>query len=288
MNKKFLIIIGVVFCSIALIGGVIVTNSKIRMRDEENKIEENKTQTTNAEKEQEDKEDKKLKAEQEAERLKQENEQKISDLKIKKDALESKEITLKLQKNEEFMNYGFTQKYYELSNELSDLTDEIWDVEREIDKLEAKTFEVDYDALEDEMNEIVDNIKDNSIGNVDSNKKSFEFSNVFMFLPIIMFITVFISILVVSIKNFRNVGSMFSGNSTKDMLNDLSDVAVKMAKELNPTYKEFKCTNCNASLDPENTDIKKCNYCGAKLYKTVDTSHKHKNSTNHSNSYKTK
>ena len=288
MNKKFLIIIGVVFCSIALIGGVIVTNSKIRMRDEEQKIEENKTQTTNAEKEQEDKEDKKLKAEQEAERLKQENDKKIADLKSKKADLEAREITLKLQKNEEFMNNGFTQRYYELSNELSDLTDEIWDVEREISDLEDKTFDVDYDEIEDEMNEIVDKFKDNPIGNVDSNKKSFEFSNVFMFLPIIMFITVFISILVVSIKNFRNVGSMFSGNSTKDMLNDLSDVAVKMAKELNPTYKEFKCPNCNASLDPENTDIKKCNYCGAKLYKTVDTGHIHKNSSHQSNSHKSK
>lgn len=288
MNKKFLIIIGVVFCSIALIGGVIVTNSKIRMRDEEQKIEENKTQTTNAEKEQEDKEDKKLKAEQEAERLKQENDKKIADLKSKKADLEAKEITLKLQKNDEFMNNGFTQRYYELSNELSDLTDEIWDVEREISDLEDKTFDVDYDEIEDEMNEIVDKFKDNPIGNVDSNKKSFEFSNVFMFLPIIMFITVFISILVVSIKNFRNVGSMFSGNSTKDMLNDLSDVAVKMAKELNPTYKEFKCPNCNASLDPENTDIKKCNYCGAKLYKTVDTEHIHKNSSHQSNSHKSK
>lgn len=276
MNKKLLIIVCIV---LFLFGGGVIANNKIRSENNKNRIEEiakDKKEKAEIEKKaQEDKEKKRLEAEQEVERLKQENEQKISDLKVKKDALESKEITLKLQKNEEFMNYGFTQKYYELSNELSDLTDEIWDVEREIDKLEAKTFEVDYDALEDEMNEIVDNIKDNSIEHNDTVDKALKFSKVIFIFPIIIII-IFVVVITILAKSTRNVGNIFGANSTKDMLNDLSDVAVKMAKELNPTYKEFKCPNCNASLDPENTDIKKCNYCGAKLYKTVDTSNFHK------------
>ena len=294
MKKKFLIVIGVLLGVIALVGGGIVVHNKIQSNKEnkaieEKKLEEKKKKEEEKEKEklEAEKEKKKLEAEQEAQRLKEENDQKIADLKVRKSNLQAKEITLKVQKNEEFMNNGFTEKYYQLSNELSDLSDEIRAVEREIDDLEDNTFEPVYEEEDVDVGftDIEDFISDFTEDTQDETESIFEFSKYIFIIPLVVFITVFFVIVTIAIKSTKNFGSMIHGVSTKEMLNDLSDVAVKMAKDLNPTYKEFKCPNCNASLDPENTDIKKCNYCGAKLYKTVNTAHTHKNHSHTSNSH---
>ena len=204
---------------------------------------------------------------------------KLADLEAKKKDLEAKEISLKLQKNEEFSNNGFTQRYYELSNELEDIADEIWDVEREISKLENS---INLDEAVDIIDDITDMTENESVvSNDNSNKNSF--FDIFFIIPIIMFVVVFVFIIISIVRSSKHMSMMTNSTTTKEMLNDLSDVAVKMAKDLNPTYKEFKCPNCNAALDPENTDIKKCNYCGAKIYKTVNI-HNH----SHNDSHKTK
>lgn len=209
---------------------------------------------------------------------KEENDKKIADLEAKKKDLEAKEIDLKVQKNEEFSTNGFSKRYYELGNELEDITDEIWDIEREIDELENKTFDdVDNDTtdnINDFNNDVID-MMDDFNNEVVVERRSF-FDIVFI-IPIIMFIVVFIIIITTFVRSSKHISTMTNSTSRKEMLDELSDVAVKMAKDLNPTYKEFKCPNCGAALDPENTDIKNCNYCGAKLYKTVNThSHSHR------------
>ena len=309
MKKKFLIVIGVLLGVIALVGGGVVVHNKVQSNKEnkaieEKKLEEKKKKEEEKEKEklEAEKEKKKLEAEQEAQRLNEENDQKIADLKVRKSNLQAKEITLKVQKNEEFMNNGFTERYYQLGNELSDLSDEIRAVEREIDDLEDNTFEPVYEDEED-FTDVEDFISDFTEDTQDKTESIFEFSKYMFIIPLVLFITVFAVIVTIAIKSTKNFGSMIHGVSTKEMLNDLSDVAVKMAKDLNPTYKEFKCPNCNASLDPENTEIKKCTYCGAKLYKTVNTGHtnkshahkshshtssSHSSNTHDSNSHKTK
>lgn len=201
--------------------------------------------------------------------LKESKEEKISKLEKEKDELETKLAKLKGEQSAEFHANGFSEKYYLLGKDIDD-------VEEKIDSIE-----IDIDNLE----------------HVVTPDKLF---NVVPIIFIVIFVLAFIGIFATQILSFfgiaagaKHVSNMASGIHTKDMLNDLSDVAVKMAKELNPTYKEFKCPNCNASLDPENTEIKKCTYCGAKLYKTVDNSsvHKHhtnRNSTHDSEQHKTK
>ncbi len=188
-----------------------------------------------------------------------ENDKTIDDLEQEKDDLEVKLAKLKAEQSTEFHANGFSEKYYLLGDEIDDIQDEIWDIEKEINSLE-------FEAVVEEQKETT---KNNSI---------FKVSFVFL-IPVVMFVVVAIIIIMTFVRNSRNMTSLMNGNSTKEMLNDLSEVAVKMAKDLNPTYKEFKCPNCGAALDPENTDIKKCNYCGAKLYKTVNTDNNHSHKT---------
>lgn len=176
--------------------------------------------------------------------------EKIADLEVKKSDLEDQVVSLKAEWNKEFMSNGFSQRYYEIEKELKDISAEISNINSEILTLKL-------DSTSDEVDQ-ANNVVDDSV---------FSLTKVLFLVFIVIFVVAVVVIIFGFIKGSK---SMMTG---KDMLNDLSDVAVKMAKELNPTYKEFKCPNCGAALDPDNADIKKCGYCGAKLYKTVNTNH---------------
>lgn len=251
MKKKVIVVLSVVLVVAALIGGVVLINQK-QQAAKEKEIQQL----------QEQKEREKIIAEQERQKQQEENEQKLADLEAKKADLEAREISLKVQKHEEFMNNGFTQRYYEVDNELNTISKELIDIEFEISRLKDNTF-----------NDI-SSIVDNTVNRFDDNEERIDVSKFIFIVPIVMFVIVFIVIIVTIIRSSKNMSSMLNGTSAKEMLNNLSDVAVKMAKDLNPSYEEFKCPNCGSSLDPENTEIKKCEYCGAKLYKTVKKSEK--------------
>lgn len=187
------------------------------------------------------------------------NNAQLEELYASKEELENKEISLKVEKNQEFMSNGFSQKYYELENELKNVNAELTDIENKIDKIKNS------DVLDDFKNN-----NDNTTNLITENEHNNEF---IYFIPFIIFGVAFIVIIISIIFSAKKIGS-FSTNSTKDMLNDLSDVAVKMAKDLNPSYEEFKCPNCGSPLSAENEDVKKCSYCGASLYRTVNKNKK--------------
>ena len=186
----------------------------------------------------------------------QNNNAQLEELYASKEELENKEISLKVEKNQEFMSNGFSQRYYELEKELKNVNDELTDIENKIDKIKNS------DVLDDFKN----NNNDDTTDLITENEHNNEF---IYFIPFIIFGIAFVVIVISIIFSAKKVGS-FSTNSTKDMLNDLSDVAVKMAKDLNPSYEEFKCPNCGSPLSAENEDVKKCSYCGASLYRTVN------------------
>lgn len=183
------------------------------------------------------------------------NNSQLEELYASKEELENKEISLKVEKNQEFMSNGFSQKYYELENELKNVNDELTDIENKIDKIKNS------DVLDDFKNN-----NDDTTDLITENEHNNEF---IYFIPFIIFGIAFV-VIVISVIFSAKRGGSFSTNSTKDMLNDLSDVAVKMAKDLNPSYEEFKCPNCGSPLSAENEDVKKCSYCGASLYRTVN------------------
>lgn len=186
----------------------------------------------------------------------QNNNAQLEELYASKEELENKEISLKVEKNQEFMSNGFSQRYYELEKELKNVNDELTDIENKIDKIKNS------DVIDDFKN----NNNDDTTDLITENEHNNEF---IYFIPFIIFGIAFVVIVISIIFSAKKVGS-FSTNSTKDMLNDLSDVAVKMAKDLNPSYEEFKCPNCGSPLSAENEDVKKCSYCGASLYRTVN------------------
>lgn len=186
----------------------------------------------------------------------QNNNTQLEELYASKEELENKEISLKVEKNQEFMSNGFSQRYYELEKELKNVNAELTDIENKIDKIKNS------DVLDDFKN----NNNDDTTDLITENEHNNEF---IYFIPFIIFGIAFVVIVISIIFSAKKVGS-FSTNSTKDMLNDLSDVAVKMAKDLNPSYEEFKCPNCGSPLSAENEDVKKCSYCGASLYRTVN------------------
>lgn len=183
------------------------------------------------------------------------NNSQLEELYASKEELENKEISLKVEKNQEFMSNGFSQRYYELENELKNVNTELTDIENKINKIKNS------DVLDDFKNN-----NDDTTDLITENEHNNEF---IYFIPFIIFGIAFV-VIVVSVIFSAKRGGSFSTNSTKDMLNDLSDVAVKMAKDLNPSYEEFKCPNCGSPLSAENEDVKKCSYCGASLYRTVN------------------
>lgn len=185
----------------------------------------------------------------------QNNNAQLEELYASKEELENKEISLKVEKNQEFMSNGFSQRYYELENELKNVNTELTDIENKINKIKNS------DVLDDFKNN-----NDDTTDLITENEHNNEF---IYFIPFIIFGIAFV-VIVVSVIFLAKRGGSFSTNSTKDMLNDLSDVAVKMAKDLNPSYEEFKCPNCGSPLSAENEDVKKCSYCGASLYRTVN------------------
>lgn len=185
----------------------------------------------------------------------QNNNAQLEELYASKEELENKEISLKVEKNQEFMSNGFSQRYYELENELKNVNAELTDIENKINKIKNS------DVLDDFKNN-----NDDTTDLITENEHNNEF---IYFIPFIIFGIAFV-VIVVSVIFSAKRGGSFSTNSTKDMLNDLSDVAVKMAKDLNPSYEEFKCPNCGSPLSAENEDVKKCSYCGASLYRTVN------------------
>lgn len=185
----------------------------------------------------------------------QNNNAQLEELYASKEELENKEISLKVEKNQEFMSNGFSQRYYELENELKNVNTELTDIENKINKIKNS------DVLDDFKNN-----NDDTTDLITGNEHNNEF---IYFIPFIIFGIAFV-VIVISVIFSAKRGGSFSTNSTKDMLNDLSDVAVKMAKDLNPSYEEFKCPNCGSPLSAENEDVKKCSYCGASLYRTVN------------------
>lgn len=185
----------------------------------------------------------------------QNNNAQLEELYASKEELENKEISLKVEKNQEFMSNGFSQRYYELENELKNVNAELADIENKINKIKNS--------------DVLDDFKNNNDDTTDLITEN-EYNNEFIyFIPFIIFGIAFV-VIVISVIFSAKRGGSFSTNSTKDMLNDLSDVAVKMAKDLNPSYEEFKCPNCGSPLSAENEDVKKCSYCGASLYRTVN------------------
>ena len=189
----------------------------------------------------------------------QNNNAQLEELYASKEELENKEISLKVEKNQEFMSNGFSQRYYELENELKNVNTELTDIENKINKIKNS------DVLDDFKNN-----NDDTTDLITENEHNNEF---IYFIPFIIFGIAFV-VIVISVIFSAKRGGSFSTNSTKDMLNDLSDVAVKMAKDLNPSYEEFKCPNCGSPLSAENEDVKKCSYCGASLYRTVNKNKK--------------
>lgn len=173
------------------------------------------------------------------------NDENISELEKEKAELEEQEITLRAAESEEFKTNGFSEEYYRIENELSNITDRIVEIEFEISK-----------------------IKNGYYDNKASIDAGVSKGIYFLFPGIAICISSFVILVIYIKKSFTNpLASMTS--SSKEMLEDFSDIAIKMAKELNPTYEEFKCPNCGASLDPTHTETKKCEYCGTQLYRTV-------------------
>ena len=65
----------------------------------------------------------------------QNNNAQLVELYASKEELENKEISLKVEKNQEFMSNGFSQRYYELENELKNVNAELTDIENKINKI---------------------------------------------------------------------------------------------------------------------------------------------------------
>ena len=151
--------------------------------------------------------------------------------------LENKEASLRAKKDVIFKTEGFTEEYYQIDNEIGRIQSDIWE-------LESKER------------------RSNFFG-------SFGF---FMFIPIIIFVTVFIIIFTTVIKTIK-MGkhqivhpSEKAGHEMEKMATMMGKVAAEMAKEMNPEYKSLKCPNCGAGLT-DNVD--KCEYCDAPLTKVV-------------------
>ena len=199
----------------------------------------------------------------------QNNNAQLVELYASKEELENKEISLKVEKNQEFMSNGFSQRYYELENELKNVNAELTDIENKINKIKNSDVLDDFKNNNDDTTDLITENEHNNDDTTDLITEN-EHNNEFIyFIPFIIFGIAFV-VIVVSVIFSAKSGGSFSTNSTKDMLNDLSDVAVKMAKDLNPSYEEFKCPNCGSPLSAENEDVKKCSYCGASLYRTVN------------------
>ena len=151
--------------------------------------------------------------------------------------LENKEASLRAKKDVIFKTEGFTEEYYQIDNEIGRIQSDIWE-------LESKER------------------RSNFFG-------SFGF---FMFIPIIIFITVFIIIFTTVIKTIKMSKHQIvhpsekAGHEMEKMATMMGKVAAEMAKEMNPEYKSLKCPNCGAGLTD---DVDKCEYCDAPLTKVV-------------------
>ena len=151
--------------------------------------------------------------------------------------LENKEASLRAKKDVIFKTEGFTEEYYQIDNEIGRIQSDIWE-------LESKER------------------RSNFFG-------SFGF---FMFIPIIIFITVFIIIFTTVIKTIKMSKHQIvhpsekAGHEMEKMATMMGKVAAEMAKEMNPEYKSLKCPNCGAGLT---NDVDKCEYCDAPLTKVV-------------------
>ena len=151
--------------------------------------------------------------------------------------LENKEASLKAKKDVIFKTEGFTEEYYQIDNEIGRIQSDIWE-------LESKERRSDFFG-------------------------SFGF---FMFLPIIIFVTVFIIIFTTVIKTIKMSKHQIvhpsekAGHEMEKMATMMGKVAAEMAKEMNPEYKSLKCPNCGAGLTD---DVDKCEYCDAPLTKVV-------------------
>ena len=151
--------------------------------------------------------------------------------------LENKEASLRAKKDVIFKTEGFTEEYYQIDNEIGRIQSDIWE-------LESKERRSDFFG-------------------------SFGF---FMFIPIIIFVTVFIIIFTTVIKTIKMSKHQIvhpsekAGHEMEKMATMMGKVAAEMAKEMNPEYKSLKCPNCGAGLT---NDVDKCEYCDAPLTKVV-------------------
>lgn len=179
------------------------------------------------------------------------NEENIAELEKEKEELLPQESKLKASVNEEFKNNGFSEEYYNLENDRKKISERITEIEFEISK-----------------------IKNGYYDNKASIDKGVRKGVLFLFPGIAICIASFV-VLIIFVKKSSSIASPSISltnplqSNHKEILEDLSDIAVKMAREMNPTYEEFKCPNCGASLDPTHTEVKKCKYCKTELYRTV-------------------
>lgn len=179
------------------------------------------------------------------------NEDNIAELEKEKEELLPQESKLKASVNEEFKKNGFTEEYYNLDNQRKKISDRITEIEFEISKIKNGYY-------------------DNKASIDEGVKKGIPF-----IFPGIAFVIGSFVVMFMFIKKAGSISPMSIsldnplGSNHKEMLEDLSDIAVKMAREMNPTYEEFKCPNCGASLDPEHTETKTCQYCKTELYRTM-------------------
>lgn len=179
------------------------------------------------------------------------NEENIAELEKEKEELLPQESKMKASVNEEFKKNGFTEEYYNLENKRKKISERITEIEFEISKIKNGYY-------------------DNKASIDEGVKKGIPFIFPGIAFCIASFVIIIIFIKKSSSLNYPSISlSNPLQTNHKEMLEDLSDIAVKMAREMNPTYEEFKCPNCGASLDPSHTETKVCQYCKTELYRTV-------------------
>lgn len=162
---------------------------------------------------------------------------------------QSKINELEVSRTKEFQSNGFSDKYYEIAEEISTLQDKISKLKEENMKLQSESF----------INEIMED-DDTYESDVSANspKKSFSPFNI-MFIFVIIFIIIVVVIFIIIF-----VGIIKSKNT----FHKITDIAIEKNKQ-EEKYVKFVCPNCGATLDGERDEIKECKYCGSKLYKTM-------------------
>ena len=147
--------------------------------------------------------------------------------------LKEQKIKLQAEKNEVFYQDGFSEEYYRIDQELTDINEKIQHTE-----------------LSTSAPSII-----------------FTISGI-LFIIIFGSAVVLIFKTISSHKIIQNSTQNSNTSNLENMAKIIGNMAVDMAKEMNPEYKSLKCPNCGAALT-DNLD--ECEYCHAPLIKVVAT-----------------